>query len=451
MIQIILIRHGRTAWNASEAQGSRFRGTIDVPLTPEGVDQAQAAARRLAGLSLSAIYASPLQRAAHTARILARPHGQEVQIVPGLSSMDYGQWAGLLHAEVARRWPDLYHRLHEDPFDVRFPGGESLADLRERALAAVHDILARHAHAGGDQNILLVSHQAVARTLVCSLAGLPNQGYWWIRQGLCNLTRFEHDPNGRRLTLSGLNDTYHLNPALPKTARGSTRLVVVRHGQTAWNVGAGPERFRGRADLPLDDVGQAQAAALAARLAGEPIAAIYASPLQRTQHTVAPLATRLGLEVEPHDGLIDIDYGQFQGLDHDQAAAAYPGMYWQWCTAPGQVRFPGGEGLADVQARLLSFLAALTTARPDQTVALAGHQIVNKVLACTLLGLDLDQIWRIHQDPACANVYQQVAGTWHTLCLNDTCHLQALGSWEAPGPIHPRKGGKTPPDAERTP
>ncbi|MGD8626320.1 MAG: histidine phosphatase family protein [Anaerolineae bacterium] len=438
MIQIILVRHGRTAWNAGETQGARFRGTVDLPLAPEGVDQARTTARRLAGLSLSAIYSSPLQRAAHTARILARPHDLEVQIVPGLSSMDYGQWAGLLRTEVARRWPDLYRGLHHDLFAVRAPDGESFAELRERALAAVRHILARHARTGGDGTILLVSHQVVARSLLCGLVGLPNQGYWLIRQSLCNLTRFEYHPEVGRLALSGMNDTCHLDPALPRTTGGSTRLILVRHGQTAWNVGAGPERFRGRADLPLDSVGQAQAAALAARLAGEPIAAIYASPLQRTRQTVAPLAARLGLEVEPHDGLLDIDYGRFQGLDHDEAAAAYPEQYRQWRTAPGKVRFPGGEGLTDLQARLRSLLAALAGAHPDQTVVLAGHQIVNKTLACTLLGLDLDQIWRIGQDPACANVHQQVTGSWHTLRLNDTCHLDGLDPSPAqtprPGP-----------------
>jgi probable phosphoglycerate mutase len=289
----------------------------------------------------------------------------------------------------------------------------------------MRDILDHHARAGGNQTLVLVSHQAVVRTLVCCLVGLPNQGYWWIRQGLCNLTRLEYDPEGERLSLSGLNDTCHLDPALPHTASGGTRLFVVRHGQTSWNVGAGPERFRGRADLPLDDAGQAQAAALAARLVGEPIAAIYTSPLQRTRHTVAPLAAQLGLEVEPHDGLLDIDYGQFQGLNHDEAAAAYPDLYRQWRATPGQVRFPGGEDLGDVQARLRSLLERLAADHPGQTVVLAGHQMVNKVLACTLLGLDLDQIWRIGQDPAAINIWQQVAGTWHTLRLNDTCHLAA--------------------------
>jgi probable phosphoglycerate mutase len=90
---------------------------------------------------------------------------------------------------------------------------------------------------------------------------------------------------------------------------------------------------------------------------------------------------------------------------------------------PGQVRFPGGECLDDIQARLRALLAELTGRHPGQTVVLAGHEIVNKVLVCTLLGLSLDHIWRIRQDPAGIDVFQQEGDRWLTLALNDTCHL----------------------------
>ncbi len=201
------------------------------------------------------------------------------------------------------------------------------------------------------------------------------------------------------------------------------RIILIRHGQTAWNEAAGQERFRGRTDLPLDATGRTQARAVAARLRREPLTALYTSPLIRAKQTIAPLAAALDLPVQPHDSLLDLDYGRFQGLTHLEAAAAYPELYAQWRTAPSQVRFPGGEGLVDVQARLLVLMDELATRHPGETVALLGHQIVNKVLACTLLGLDLDQIWRVHLDTAGISVFQKVDGDWHTLCLNDTCHL----------------------------
>ncbi len=202
------------------------------------------------------------------------------------------------------------------------------------------------------------------------------------------------------------------------------RIIVVRHGQTAWNVGAGEERFRGRTDLPLDDTGHAQALAVAGRLRSEAITALYASPLLRARQTFQPLANDLGLPIQPHHGLIDVNYGRFQGLTHPEAAAAYPEQYARWQRTPGQVHFPGGESLNDVQTRLLTMLEELADLHSEQTIALSGHQIVNKVLACTLLDLGLDQIGRIQQDTGALDIFQQTGDGWLTLCLNDACHLR---------------------------
>jgi broad specificity phosphatase PhoE len=424
MIRIILIRHGRTAWNVGDGQGQRFRGTIDLPLADEGAAQARATARRLSDLPLAAIYSSPLQRATHTAQIIAEPHGLAAEPLPGLNSMNYGDWAGKSNADVARRFPDLYRQWRHDPFRIQIPRGESLRDLRERAVTAVQQALARHTDG---QTIALVSHQAVTKTLTCELAGLPNTSFWHIRQDLCNLTCFDYNPADKAFYLVGLNDSCHLKPTLPSTRNGGCRILLIRHGQTAWNAEASDpgtgERFRGRTDLPLDAIGQAQARALAIRLTDEPITALYASPLLRARHTIAPLGVKRSLPVQPHDGLLDIDYGDFQGLTHSEAQISNPELYAVWRSSPSQARFPGGEGLADVQSRLQALLNELIIRHRGQTVALVGHQIVNKVLACTLLGLDLDQIWRIRQDTAGINVFQQVDGAWYTLCLNDTCHL----------------------------
>jgi probable phosphoglycerate mutase len=423
MIRIILVRHGHTAWNVGEGSGQRFRGIVDLPLADKGLAQARVTARRLAGARLDAVYSSPLQRAAATAQILAEPHGLAAQTMPGLGSMDYGDWAGLLRADVARRWPDLYRQWRLDPFSVQIPGGESTVDLRRRAVGAVREILAGHTDG---ETIAIVSHQVVTKTLVCTLLDLPDPTHWHIRQDLCNLTRFDYDAANGEFILVGLNDACHLEPALPHVSGGGTRLIVIRHGQTAWNVGAGEERFRGRTDLPLDHVGFDQARAVAGRLKGESIAALYASPLLRARQTVAPLADDLGLAVQPHDGLLDIDYGSFQGLTHSQAASAHADEYARWRTYPAQVRFPGGESLADVQSRLLALLDDLLADHPGQTIVLVGHQIVNKVLVCTLLGLGLDRIWRIRQDTAGLDLFQRANGAWITLGLNDTCHLDTV-------------------------
>jgi len=202
------------------------------------------------------------------------------------------------------------------------------------------------------------------------------------------------------------------------------QIILIRHGQTAWNVGSGEERFRGRTDLPLDGTGRAQAQAVAQRLRDEPIAAVYASPLMRARQTAAPLAAALGLPVVDCEGLLDINYGDWQGLTHAEARSTDPELYRLWRTAPCRVRFPGGESLEDVRARLLLLLEDLTADYPNETVVLVGHQIVNKVLICTLLGLDLDRIWCIGQETAAINRFRLHGGLWHVLALNDTCHLR---------------------------
>jgi len=459
MIHIILIRHGRTAWNTGEGQDERFRGVLDMPLAEKGVDQAQVTAGRLARWPLAAVYSSPLQRALRTAEIIALPHGLAVQALPGLSSMNYGEWAGQLHAEVARRWPDLYSSWRRDPFSIQIPGGESTADLRDRAMAALRAVVARHTDG---ETLVFVTHQIVTKVLVCAMAGLPNGAYWQVRQNLCNLNRFDYNPATQAFSVVGLNDTCHLGLGVSRGAGEGTRIILVRHGQTGWNAGAGAagERFRGRTDLPLTDIGLAQAQALAGRFAADRqdhlIAALYASPLLRAQQTLAPLAAELGLPLQAHHGLLDINYGRFQGLTHGEAAELYPELYRLWRTTPSRVRFPEGESLGDVQVRVQALLDEVAGRHRGREVVLVGHEIVNKVLVCTLLGLTLDQIWRIRQDPAGLDLFQREgpgplapwpAGAgqggrrrepgrararegeqWLVQCLNDTCHL--LGSVE---------------------
>ena len=431
MIHVVLIRHGRTAWNAGEGQDERFRGLLDMPLAEAGVMQAQVTAGRLAHWPLAAVYSSPLQRALRTAEIIAAPHDLAVQALPGLTSMNYGEWAGQLHADVAKRCPDQHTAWRRDPFSAQIPGGENIAGLRDRAMAALRTAIADHTDG---QTLLFVTHQVVTRVLACTLAGLPNAAHWQVRQDLCNLSRFDYDPATDAFSVVGLNDTCHLTPGIGRAGGDGTQIILVRHGQTGWNAGAGPggERFRGRTDLPLDDTGLAQARALAARLVADgldpPIAALYASPLIRAQQTVMPLAAELGLPIWPHAGLLDINYGRFQGLTHTEAADLYPELYRLWRATPSRVRFPEGESLADLQARVRALLSEMTARQSGQKIVLVGHEIVNKVLVCTVLGLSLDQIWRIRQEPAALNLFQfdGPRHQWLVQGLNDTCHLAGV-------------------------
>jgi broad specificity phosphatase PhoE len=189
-----------------------------------------------------------------------------------------------------------------------------------------------------------------------------------------------------------------------------TRIILARHGQTEWNIGSGAgERFRGRVDLPLDDTGLAQARALAERLADLPIVAVYSSPLKRAVETAWPTARQLGLPVQPLPGIIDINYGDWQGLSHAEVAKVYPDLYQRWLEKPHRVKFPSGESLRQVRLR---------------GILLVAHQVVNKVLVCAMLGLDNSHFWRIRQDNGCINVFEHQDGIFTAVLINDTCHLR---------------------------
>ncbi len=203
-----------------------------------------------------------------------------------------------------------------------------------------------------------------------------------------------------------------------------TQIILTRHGQTEWNVGAGAgERFRGRVDLALDDVGLAQAYALAERLADCPIVAVYSSPLKRAMETARPTAQQLGLPIQPLPGVIDINYGDWQGLSPAEVASGYPDLYPRWLEKPHRVRFPHGESLRQVRLRGMAAVKEVATRHDGRVILLVAHQVVNKVLVCAMLGLDNSHFWRIRQDNACINVFEHQDGVFTTIRINDTCHL----------------------------
>jgi broad specificity phosphatase PhoE len=202
------------------------------------------------------------------------------------------------------------------------------------------------------------------------------------------------------------------------------RIILVRHGQTKWNAGSQVgEHFRGRIDLDLNQRGEAQAQAVADCLASLELRAVYASPLKRALDTARPVARAHSLTVRPFQGLLDIDYGQWAGLAHRSVTAQWPELYGQWCTAPHRVQIPGGESLADVRRRVSAGLDEILDRHQRQTVVLVGHQVVNKVLICVMLGLDDSAFWRIRQDTGCINRFDYDGRAFAVLTLNELCHL----------------------------
>jgi broad specificity phosphatase PhoE len=204
-----------------------------------------------------------------------------------------------------------------------------------------------------------------------------------------------------------------------------TRFFLVRHGETEWNR---VERFRGRADLALNETGGRQAEALAQTMKGWEVAAVYSSPLKRTIETASRLAGQLDLAVKPSEGLIDIDYGSWQGISPEEAAQQDGELYNMWLEHPEQVRFPQGEGLAEVRQRVVAAVEEIAARHKDQTVILVSHKVVCQVLVCAMLGLDNSHFWQVRQDVCALNAFELRDAFSVVTLVNDTCHLKSLAS-----------------------
>jgi probable phosphoglycerate mutase len=150
---ICLVRHGETDWNAAR----RIQGQLDLPLNPTGIAQAEATARALARETFAAIFSSDLERAHHTARLIAGHHPIEVSLREDLRERRYGKFQGLTYGEIESRYPEAHRHFHERHLDEDFDGGESLREFHARVSGALNAI----AGTCTGQRVLVVAHGGV--------------------------------------------------------------------------------------------------------------------------------------------------------------------------------------------------------------------------------------------------------------------------------------------------
>ena len=205
MARIFLVRHGQTAWNKELI----FRGRKDLPLSDFGLMQADAVGRALAPEPVSAIFASPMDRAVRTIAPLAEARGLSVRPIDGLIDAHFGRWEGKTIPEVKESDPDLFARWESDPYSVSFPDGEGFADVARRATDAVR----RLAGDAGDTTIAVCAHRFIDKVVLTSLLGIVETGFWRIKQDTACINVLTID--GDRIVIERLNDTHHLAPLNP--------------------------------------------------------------------------------------------------------------------------------------------------------------------------------------------------------------------------------------------
>lgn len=163
--KVYLTRHGRIQL---EDDQRRYIGQLDLPLSGDGVRQAETLAKRLSQTGITAVFGSDLVRSRQTAEMIAAHGGIAVSLRSDLREISLGEWEGCTFADIIRRFPEEFRARGADIAYYRVPGGESFADCSLRVVAAFHDLLGKST---GD--IAIAGHAGVNRLLLCHVLGLP--------------------------------------------------------------------------------------------------------------------------------------------------------------------------------------------------------------------------------------------------------------------------------------
>ncbi len=199
-------------------------------------------------------------------------------------------------------------------------------------------------------------------------------------------------------------------------------VYVARHGETTWNAVG---RYQGRLETPLSPLGQAQAQALAAALAGKGITRIISSPLSRCMQTAVPLSVETGVPIESEPLLLEIAHGTWEGRYRDEIARNDPQTYRTWREHPQAVKFEGGESLGDVLARWKAFVERF---EPRENTLLLTHDIVVRIALLERAGRPLDQLRHVHALNAAYAVFEVENGAW---ALRNECVAEHLAELAA--------------------
>ena len=206
MITLYLVRHGETEWNKS----GRYQGSTDVALSDMGMAQAEKVASYFKDIPLDGVITSPLQRARITAEGIAKSHGMELEIVPALQELCFGDWEGKTFSEIDQLWPGMISEMYHHPDQLRLPHGESFLDCPVRTMTFMKELLSR----GDHKSYAIVSHGAALRTVICAMIDIPLSCSWNMGLSNASVTEIRHfvgENNMKDMNmLFSLNQTSHL-------------------------------------------------------------------------------------------------------------------------------------------------------------------------------------------------------------------------------------------------
>ena len=201
------------------------------------------------------------------------------------------------------------------------------------------------------------------------------------------------------------------------------RVILLRHGETAWNRDG---VFRGTEDVPLNDLGRKQAALAGQRLQDSDVRRIYTSSLSRARETALLAAQHSGIPVEEKDFLLDMYFGQWQGLTVEEVASRWPAEYGIWQNQPQLCQSPGGESLEGVMQRAARGVETLLQGGEKADLILVTHRVIIKLLLLWALGGSSKDFWKIRVDTCSISSFLSRKDYFVIEKINDTCHLRQL-------------------------
>ena len=360
---ITLVRHGETVSNVS----GRWQGQSDSPLSTRGQLQVERLGRRMTGRDAVLLVTSDLGRTRATGASIG--NGEPLA---EWREFDLGVWDGMRPEEIRRRYPDITSERFGSG-DFQPEGGERFSDFTERVRGAF-DALAARIDEGEDA--IAVTHGGVIQTIVGSIVGAADQSAMLVPSNASLTTiRLSDD----RAEVFSLNDDLHLEGDVARPS--GTRLRFIRHGETEANL---EHRWWGRGESQLSDEGRRQANALA-RVSGA-YDAFASSPSARARDTAAAVK-RDDDPIRIVDGLVEMHFGEWEGLTGAEARATDPEAFHRiFEEGRDEPRGSIGETFADAGERLEGAAAALA-ADESGTVGVFTHGGVTRAYVARLLGI----------------------------------------------------------------
>ncbi len=201
------------------------------------------------------------------------------------------------------------------------------------------------------------------------------------------------------------------------------QLVLIRHGETQWNR---ERRSQGQTDTVLTELGCKQGELVAQSLRDEEVVAVYTSPLTRARDVAERIARLHDLDVIERKELMELHHGDLEGMTGDDMREKHGPFLEEWLKAPAKLKLPNGESLEELQQRTWRFVEEVRAAHRVGTVVAVSHNLALRTILCKALGMDLNYLRRMRQDPACKNVLEFRDDHIQVVMTNCTCHLHPL-------------------------